>query len=538
MKISKLKALTIATTVIGSASLASIAGVTAVAVLNNQTSENQNYSQTGSGDTSSGSKDSDSNNHANSGSNDNSSENQDKLIDWAKVFPSKRVIESKAGTKAVDALTKINSINDLWNFYTKPVNIPLNYTLTLDKVTTYKDTSDSALDLLVSIKIEDDKGSSPQLVQFLIYGFSNFSSSDYKLYFENANSHGLLSKIDGKKPMYIDPRELNTDPSSSNYFANYYQPVIPEELSANNINVSPQSFSIDGKNVIFNYLLYSDNRQIQTNAKAVVYGFYDYPGFSNNQSVTSAWQPQNWEFIKANLNTDSRKDFNKFFVDHWNDSIGGDVSNAFRYWYLNDQKIGYLNDRLQQYIYDGFNAGQRDSWTIGYLMGARFSKGSNGAGISAKYIYGGPKSIQISPVYSSSSSLTNNNFNIELKWQLPNFVEGNFFNSASGYYYNSPAFTVTGTLTISFKNTKPTIDSLGNVSMPATIKVDVDNPNPQNSDTKKHVTISQNKNIDVLMPLYEYYIHCLYKLSAIYHIANPYSSSYFEMFQQALSKKV
>lgn len=538
MKISKLKALTIATTVIGSASLASIAGVTAVAVLNNQTSENQNYSQTGSGDTSSGSKDSDSNNHANSGSNDNSSENQDKLIDWAKVFPSKRVIESKAGTKAVDALTKINSINDLWNFYTKPVNIPLNYTLTLDKVTTYKDTSDSALDLLVSIKIEDDKGSSPQLVQFLIYGFSNFSSSDYKLYFENANSHGLLSKIDGKKPMYIDPRELNTDPSSSNYFANYYQPVIPEELSANNINVSPQSFSIDGKNVIFNYLLYSDNRQIQTNAKAVVYGFYDYPAFSDNQTVNSKWNPQNWEFIKNNLNSDDRDQFNKFIVEHWNNSIAGDVANAFRYWYLNDEKIGYLTKSLQHYIYDGFNAGQRDSWTIGYLMGARFSKGSNGTGISAKYIYGGPDAVKISPVYSSSSNLKSNNFNIEFKWELPNFVEGNFFNSASGWYKNSPAFTVTGTLTISFQNTKPTVDSSGNVSVPVTIKADVNNPNPQNSDTRKHVTIYQSKNIDLLLPFYKYYIHSLYRSSAIYHFADLYAGSTFDIFRQALSKKV
>lgn len=536
MKISKLKALTIATTVLGSATLSSIVGITAVSVLDNQTSSEQNYQKTGN------ENDSDSSNSSNQNKNPNnnsiSDSDQDKVVDWNKVFPSKIVIESKAGIKATDALTQINSIDDLWNFYTKPVNIPLNYTITLDKVTTYKDTSESSLDLLVSLKIENAKGSNPQLVQFLIYGFSNFSSSDYKLLFENANSHGVLVKIDGKNTSYIDPRDLNTDPSSSNYFANYYTPVIPEELISNNINVSPQSFYIDGNNVIFNYLLYSDNRQVQINAKAIVYGFYDFPNFSNNQSVTSSWKPQNWAFIKANLKTDDRKKFNAFIVNHWNNSIAGDVANAFRYWYLNDEKIGYLTKSLQHYIFDGFNAGERSSWTIGYLMGARFSKGSTGAGVSAKYIVGGPDAVKINPVYSSSSSLSANTFNIKLKWELPNFVEGNFFNSASGYYNNSPAFTVTGTMTISFKKTKPVLDRQGNVSVPVTIEADVNNPNPQNSDTRKHVTIYQSKNIDLFLPFYKYYIHSLYRSGSIYHIANLYAGSDFEIFRQALSKKV
>lgn len=534
MKISKLKAITIATTVIGSASLASIAGVTAGVVLNDNSSQNQNYSQNGNDDTpSKGSGNENTSNHANNDSSDNSTNesNQAEVIDWSKFFPSKRVIESKAGMKAKDALSKIKSINDLWNFYTKPI-IPLNHDIVLNKVSTYKDTSDSSLDLLVELKIDNK-----DIVQFLIYGFSNYSSSDYKLIFENANSHGTVLNINGKTTKYIDPRDLNTDPTSSNYFANYYKPVIPEELTSNNINVAPQSFSVDAKNnaVTFNYLLYSDNRQVLINAKAVVYGFYEFPSFSDNQTVTSAWKPQNWDFIKSNLHSKSRQDFNKFILDHWNNSIGGDVANAFRYWYLNDEKIGNLTKTLQQYIFDGFNAGERTSWTIGYLMGARFSKGSNGAGISAKYI-SSSHAVNINPVYSSSSNLSSNNFNIDLKWELPNFVEGNFFNSWSGYYYNSPPFTVTGTLTVSFSTAKPTLDKSGNV--PITLKVDVNNPNPQNKDTRKHVTIYQSDSTDVLLPLYIYYLQKAWNSGTVYHVAPYTSGTYYDMFRYALSKKV
>lgn len=552
MKISKLKAMTIATSVIGAASLTSIIGLTTVAVLDSkQDSENQNYSQNGNNDdgqpNGSPKKPGDSpvivekptNNPDQSGNTgqidsvpkkpeNNSSNNNVSAVseaDVKKLFINKRTI--KSNEKVFEALDQIKSINDIWKFYSKPANVPNNFNISLSNVVVTSQTPDSGLGLEATVIINDKVSK-----KFVIYGFSSYTSEEYKTIFEAANSSAKFMK-NGKYFPYVDWLDLSKDPKNKNYFANYFKPVIPRELSANNIIVTPKWFSLLPQNMVnYNYVLHSLNNIISVEASVPVSRYYDYPDKTNGyKDIDKSWKPGNFDFIKANLPSNySRADFDSFISKHWNSSMLVDALNAVRYWYLFDKDN--MTWKLQQFIFDAFWSTDRYNWTIGYLIGAKFSKG-DGAG--PHYIWGDANRVDISPTYDSTVQVNWDQSTLNLNWHLPKFVEGNFFDWFNVYYGYSSPFNIDASLKIVFNTKDPNeylknkgINAKGLLEIPVTVKTYVNNPNKS---ANKYASITKQENWTILDALYYYFKnnHTLDK---------SYTTPFFMNFWSTLKKKV
>lgn len=494
MKISKFKALTITTTLIGSVSLASIAGLTAVAVIQNQSSENQNYSQ-----------------------NDNGENNKSSLLTLAeakKLFTNKRTIQPNE--KVFEALNQIKTINDLWNFYVKPSNIIDSFDIVLNSVETTLKTPDTKLGLEIKITINDQDSTT-----FIIYGFSDYTAQDYKRIFEAANHSGKITK-NGKPFNYLDWKDLTKDPSDPNYFGNYFKPIIPIELSANNIVATPDWFNLLPGNVInYHYILHpsylkadSPSNGVSISASIPVSSYYEYKYPINTDAykpVTRNWKPVNFDFIKANLPANfTRAQFDSFIWKHWNGSTLADAVNAVRYWYLFDESN--LSSKLSQY-----------SKNLQSLSG----KTQIGLLIS------GGKDVTLNPTYDASTNLNGNNSYVKFNWKLPNFKTNKVIDLLSSFNGWKGPFSFDGSLNIGFDSKKPTaFNKDGLIEIPVNVTTDVYFRNwTYPSIIFKESQVVKKGNWTILDGLYYYF-----KNSNT--LNNSYSTPFFSQFSETLTKQV
>lgn len=236
------------TSFFGIAALTSIISVSAISCSDSGISSNQNNSQTGSKDT----KPSD--------DKDNNLKNTSQKIDWKTIFPSKKVVEDKNNIKALDAINMIDSLDTLYDFYTKPNDIPQNYEINFYKSEVYNNFENS---VKVTLKVKQFSNNDTSEISFLIYGFLAYSDADYLLIFIDANRDAQAKEtFDNQGVSMIDPRFLSNDESSKYFFKNYYQAVIPETLENNDVIAKLVSFKVnDNYSVAYNYQLIKEDQK-------------------------------------------------------------------------------------------------------------------------------------------------------------------------------------------------------------------------------------------------------------------------------------
>lgn len=463
------------TSFFGIAALTSIISVSAISCSDSGISSNQNNSQTGSKDT----KPSD--------DKDNNLKNTSQKIDLKTIFPSKKVVEDKNNIKALDAINMIDSLDTLYDFYTKPNDIPQNYEINFYKSEVYNNFENS---VKVTLKVKQFSNNDTSEISFLIYGFLAYSDADYLLIFIDANRDAQAKEtFDNQDVSMIDPRFLSNDESSKYFFKNYYQAVIPETLENNDVIAKLVSFKVnDNYSVAYNYqLIKEDQKNDQSHIIGYptinVNGFYGYKEYVPYAPVKTDWKPNNDQFIRHHItNLTNKKDFDHFIVNHWNQSLANDALNAIRWVYTDIEGQKILTNNLKEYIKEGWNAGGLIHWTIGYLMGYNDSGAAKG----------------LNPTYTSDVSLqSNGDLRLTLGWYQKQYYQrtsgGNYTADVNGSVY----FDVSPSI-------KPSINSTnGNAQILNTqIEGIINNEAPGYRPT---VHDGVNVTINILDALYYYY---------------------------------